>query len=125
MGIDFFCGLTFPVKEDFCSFIVGGWAGAVVGLSTIDGLDASENETTKLMRFEKDEWYKIKLRVTFEKIETWINEGKGGGSALYRQASRHTPRSSTIATVRYRNLENYRSGPQHIFKKPIILPFAH
>jgi len=76
MGIDFFCGLTFPVKDDFCSFIVGGWAGPVVGLSTIDGLDASENETTTLMRFNKDEWYKIKLRVTSEKIETWINEEK-------------------------------------------------
>jgi hypothetical protein len=76
MGIDFFCGLTFPVKDDFCSFIVGGWAGPVVGLSTIDGLDASENETTTLMRFNKDEWYRLKLRVTSEKIETWINEEK-------------------------------------------------
>ena len=76
MGIDFFCGLTFPVKDDFCSFIVGGWAGAVVGLSTIDGLDASENETTTLMRFNKNEWYKIKLRVTSEKIEAWINKEK-------------------------------------------------
>jgi hypothetical protein len=76
MGIDFFCGLTFPVKDDFCSFIVGGWAGSVVGLSTIDGLDASENETTTLMRFNKDEWYKIKVRVTSEKIEAWINDEK-------------------------------------------------
>jgi len=75
-GIDFFCGLTFPVKDDFCSFIVGGWAGSVVGLSSIDGFDASENETTTIMGFNKDEWYKIKLRVTAEKIETWINEEK-------------------------------------------------
>ena len=76
LGIDFFCGLTFPVNDDFCTFIVGGWAGAVVGLSNIDGLDASENVTTTLMRFNKNEWYKIKLRVTSEKIETWINEEK-------------------------------------------------
>jgi hypothetical protein len=76
MGIDFFCGLTFPVKDDFCSFIVGGWAGPVVGLSNIDGLDASKNETTTMMRFNKDEWYKIQLRVTSEKIETWINGEK-------------------------------------------------
>ena len=54
MGNDFFCGLTFPVQEDFCSFIVGGWGGAVVGLSSIDGLDASENETRSLMGFKKD-----------------------------------------------------------------------
>jgi len=76
MGIDFFCGLTFPVKDDFCSFIVGGWGGPVVGLSNIDGRDASENETTTLMRFNKDEWYRIKVRVTSEKIVTWINEEK-------------------------------------------------
>lgn len=76
MGIDFFCGLTFPVNSDFCTFIVGGWAGAVVGLSTIDNYDASENETTTLMKFNKNKWYEIKVRVTSEKIETWINEEK-------------------------------------------------
>src|SRR5689334_13543165 len=31
-GSDFFCGLTFPVGKDPCSFIVGGWGGGVVGL---------------------------------------------------------------------------------------------
>ena len=76
MGNDFFCGLTFPVKDSFCSFIVGGWGGNLVGLSTIDRLDASENETTTLMKFKKDEWYKIKVRVTSEKIETWINNDR-------------------------------------------------
>lgn len=76
MGIDFFCGLTFPVGDDFCSFIIGGWAGSVVGLSNIDGLDASENETTTHMRFNKNEWYDIKVKVTSERIETWINEEK-------------------------------------------------
>ena len=29
-GSDFFCGLTFPVGETYCSFIVGGWGGGVV-----------------------------------------------------------------------------------------------
>jgi len=42
-GNDFFCGMTFPIHDDYCSLIVGGWGGAVVGLSTIDGVDASEN----------------------------------------------------------------------------------
>jgi hypothetical protein len=36
-GNDFFCGMTFPVGDSFCSFIVGGWGGPVVGLSSIDG----------------------------------------------------------------------------------------
>ena len=45
-GNDFFCGITFPVGKRFCSLIVGGWGGATVGLSSIDGKDAAENETT-------------------------------------------------------------------------------
>jgi len=30
-GSDFFCGLTFPVRDSFCSLIVGGWGGTLVG----------------------------------------------------------------------------------------------
>jgi len=75
-GIDFFCGITFPAGKYPCSLIVGGWGGTVVGLSSIDGMDASENETTKNMRFETDRWYKIRLQVTAEKIEAWIDNEK-------------------------------------------------
>jgi hypothetical protein len=76
VGNDFFCGITFPVNESFCSLIVGGWGGPVVGLSSIDGLDASENETQVLKRFDKDVWYKIRLRVDESKIQAWIDEEK-------------------------------------------------
>lgn len=75
-GGDFFCGLTFPVGDSFCSLIVGGWGGGVVGLSSIDGQDASENETTKYMPFDKNRWYHIRLRVTKAKIEAWIDNDK-------------------------------------------------
>lgn len=75
-GIDFFCGMTFPVGNEFCSLIVGGWAGTVVGLSSINGSDASENETTDYMRFEKGRWYRIRLRVTDDRIEAWIDKEK-------------------------------------------------
>ncbi len=73
-GSDFFCGLTFPVGEVYCSLIVGGWGGAVVGLSSIDGRDASENETTQFMRFEAEKWYPIRVRVTPERIQAWIDD---------------------------------------------------
>ena len=73
-GIDFFCGLTFPVEESYCSLIVAGWAGAVVGLSSIDGRDASENETTRYMSFDNDRWYRIRVRVTPAKIMAWIDD---------------------------------------------------
>jgi len=72
-GNDFFCGMTFPVGKDPCTLIVGGWGGTVVGLSSINGKDASENETTRYMKFDNNRWYKIKLRVTEEKIEAWID----------------------------------------------------
>ena len=73
-GGDFFCGLTFPYGETFCTFVVGGWGGALVGLSSINGDDASENETTKFKKFEKGHWYKIRVRVTPAKIEAWIDD---------------------------------------------------
>jgi hypothetical protein len=73
-GRDFFCGLTFPVGEAFATLIVGGWGGGVVGISSIDNSDASENPTTKYLDFEKDKWYKIRLKVTKAKIEAWIDD---------------------------------------------------
>ena len=73
-GNDFFCGLTFPVGDAHCSFIVGGWAGAVTGLSTLDGQDASENETTTIKNFEDGRWYAVRVRVTAERIQAWIDD---------------------------------------------------
>jgi hypothetical protein len=73
-GSDFFCGLTFPVKKDPCSLILGGWGGGVCGLSSIDGNDASENETTKYKKFENGRWYAVRLRVTDKKIEAWLDK---------------------------------------------------
>ncbi len=73
-GSDFFCGLTFPVGESHCSFIVGGWGGGVVGLSSIDGMDASENETSQGMDFAKNRWYRIRVRVTPGRIQTWVDD---------------------------------------------------
>jgi len=73
-GTDFFCGMTFPVGKDPCTLIVGGWGGTVVGLSSINGMDASENETTTLMQFEKNRWYNIRLKVADGKILVLIDD---------------------------------------------------
>lgn len=72
-GNDFFCGLTFPVNDAYCSLVIGGWGGPVVGLSTIDGRDASENETRMLMNFEPNVWYAVRLAVTDSTIVANIN----------------------------------------------------
>ncbi|MFO1499149.1 MAG: DUF1080 domain-containing protein [Verrucomicrobiota bacterium] len=73
-GSDFFCALTFPAAGEHCSLVVGGWGGGVVGISSVDGMDASENETTKFISFDKNRWYLIRLRVTKDKIEAWIDQ---------------------------------------------------
>jgi hypothetical protein len=75
-GSDFFCALTFPVKESFLTLVLGGWGGAMVGLSCIDGYDAANNMTGNIFRFASGWWYAIRLRVTDEKIEAWIEDEK-------------------------------------------------
>jgi Domain of Unknown Function (DUF1080) len=73
-GSDFFAGITFPVDESFCSLILGGWGGSVVGLSSINGMDASENDTSQSVEFENGRWYAVRIRVTPAKIEAWLDD---------------------------------------------------
>src|SRR5688500_8049589 len=73
-GDDFFCGLTFPVHDSHCSLIVGGWAGGIVGISSINGFDASENETTKYRTFKHNQWYKIRVLVSGDVLRGWIDD---------------------------------------------------
>lgn len=75
-GDDFFCGLTVPVGDSFATVICGGWGGVVVGLSNIDGEDASINETSTTMTFENNRWYQLRVRVTDERITAWIDDDK-------------------------------------------------
>jgi hypothetical protein len=75
-GSDFFCGLTFPVGDNPCSLILGGWGGEVCGLSNIDYYDAANNETTRIIQFENGKWYHVRLRVTPNKIEAWVDDEK-------------------------------------------------
>ena len=74
LGGDFFCGLTFPVRDSHASLIVGGWGGAVVGISSIDDQDASQNETTQYKSFQKERWYAIRLAVTGTNLTVWIDD---------------------------------------------------
>ncbi|MEM8953372.1 MAG: DUF1080 domain-containing protein [Verrucomicrobiota bacterium] len=75
-GDDFFCGLTLPVGDNFATFICGGWGGVVVGLSSINGKDASLNETSTTMTFENNRWYRLRVRVTDDRITSWIDDKK-------------------------------------------------
>lgn len=74
VGSDFFCGLTFPVGDSHCTLILGGWGGGVVGLSNVDHMSAVENETSTYLEFDNDRWYKIRLRVTPQRIAVWVDD---------------------------------------------------
>ena len=73
-GNDFFASLTFPVGQSFCTFVTGGWGGDIVGLSSIDGWDASENETRTYFNFENGRWYAMRVQVTDDRLMAWIDE---------------------------------------------------
>lgn len=73
-GSDFFCGLTFPVEDDYLTLVIGGWGGGVTGISNLDDNSAVENETTGYTDFEQDRWYKIRLRVTSGHVAAWLDD---------------------------------------------------
>ncbi|MBS1855635.1 MAG: DUF1080 domain-containing protein [Acidobacteria bacterium] len=74
LGGDFFASLTFPVGESYATFVTGGWGGDIVGISSIDGWDASDNETRNYFTFENGRWYTLRLRVTADRILAWIGD---------------------------------------------------
>ena len=71
-GSDFFALLTFPVGDEHASFVTGGWGGAVTGISSINSMDASENDTTVYLKYNQDQWYTFRLRVTPENLSVWM-----------------------------------------------------
>lgn len=75
-GNDFFCGLTFPVKESHLTLVLGGWGGSLSGLSCIDGSDAAHNSTQINFYFGKGWWWSVRLRVTDDKVEAWVEQEK-------------------------------------------------
>jgi hypothetical protein len=73
-GGDFFASMTFPVGDSYCTWVTGGWGGDIVGLSSLDGWDASDNETRTYFNFDAGRWYTLRLQVTDGKIMAWIDD---------------------------------------------------
>ena len=72
-GNDFFAAATFPVGKSFITLVNGGWGGNVTGLSSLDGMDASENETTRSVPYQANTWYRFRVRVTGKMIRCWLD----------------------------------------------------
>ena len=90
-GFDFMCAFTFPVDKGHASLVMGGWGGGITGISSIDGQDASDNETTMFKAFENDQWYKTRVRVEKAKITVWID-----GTLMFEQ-----PRADRDFDIRF------------------------
>lgn len=73
-GNDFFASLTFPAGNSFATWVTGGWGGDIVGISSLDGWDASDNETRTYFTFETGRWYRFRLQVTDERLLAWIDD---------------------------------------------------
>ena len=75
-GGDFFGSATFPVgsRERCVTFVLGGWGGTQVGISSIDGYDASENPTGSSQHFENGRWYRIRIEVREESLQVWLDD---------------------------------------------------
>lgn len=73
-GRDFFAAATFPVGKSFVTLVNGGWGGTITGLSSLNGADASENETSKGITYENGRWYRFRVRVTEKAIRGWVDD---------------------------------------------------
>jgi Domain of Unknown Function (DUF1080) len=73
-GDDFFAAATFPVGDSYLTLVNGGWGGHITGLSSLDGMDASQNETGRSVKFDDKRWYKFRVRVTSKMIRCWIDD---------------------------------------------------
>ncbi len=73
-GRDFFAAATFPVGKSFITLVNGGWGGGVTGLSSLDGMDASENDTTRSVTYQNKTWYRFRVRVTDKMIRCLIDD---------------------------------------------------
>lgn len=75
-GRDFFATCTFPVgSADRCvSLVLGGWGGGLVGISSIDYFDASENSTRGELPFENGRWYRVRIEVRDDDLRAWIDD---------------------------------------------------
>ena len=73
-GSDFFCALTFPVNDSNATLVLGGWGGSVCGISCLDYEDAARNDTTKTRQFKDGQWYRVRMRVTEDKLKAWLDD---------------------------------------------------
>ncbi len=118
MGNDFFAAMTFPFGESSCTLVNGGWGGALFGLSSIDKMDASENNYSSYVPFKNKTWYVFRIRVTEKSIAVWLDDEKkidvpteGHKISVRMEMNRYKPlgiaswvSEGWVKSIRYRRL---------------------
>lgn len=77
MGTDFFSATTFPIGDVSVTLINGGWGGAVLGISNVDDMDASQNSTSSFYNFKNDKWYRFRIQVSKRALRVWVDDEVG------------------------------------------------
>lgn len=135
-GHDFFGALTFPFGDSCCTFVNGGWGGGTTGLSCVDGLDASENETASYYGYKDNQWYKFRVFVTGKAIKVWVEETDENGKkkdhllvdletegkkiSLRDETSQYQPLGfcTWVCAGMLRNIEYRKLRPEEVDGKP-------
>lgn len=66
-----FCNLVFPVGDAYAALTMGGY-GTLTGLDQVDGQPFNRNATTRTVRYQRRQWYRVLLRVTKTRVQASV-----------------------------------------------------
>jgi len=94
-GSDFFVAMTIPVESNACTVVIGGWGGGLCGISSINFMDASENQYSEGVAFKNDVWYTLRVRVTPGLLEVFLNDTLYTAKVPFESSSAFTLRAGS------------------------------
>ena len=106
-GSDFFIALTIPVVTNYCTVVIGGWGGSLCGISSVDYLDASENQWSESKELLNDRWYRLRVRVTPGVLQVFLNDTLYTARVEYGESSRLSLRFGDIDKTKPLGLATY------------------
>ena len=106
-GSDFFIALTIPVETNFCTVVIGGWGGGLCGISSVDYLDASENQWSENLNFQNNRWYNLRVRVTPGVLQVFLDKDLYKARVEYGESGRLSLRFGDIDRTKPLGLATY------------------
>ena len=92
-----FLTIVFPVFQYTCG-LACDQAGSVVRLEGVDDRSAEAGETIRQLAspFEKDRWYRLRLRATYNMLDVWVDgeevmDFRTGGGRRFQPYAVHAP----------------------------------